>query len=82
VLEEGSVIGRVIYLFGVKKDLVELPKLGERGYNLVGDVCAEVNREGELSIGDSNEISKFLTTFELPLATLLYNIRTNIPCSP
>jgi len=51
-----------------------LPKLGERGYNLVGDICAEVDRKGELSIGDSDEISKFLTTFELSSATTLYGI--------
>jgi len=48
-----------------------LPEFGERGYNLVGDVCAEVNGEGELSIGDSDEISKFLTTFELSSVNLL-----------
>jgi hypothetical protein len=48
-----------------------LTKLGERGYNLVGDVCAEVDRKSELSIGDSDEISKFLTTFELLSARLL-----------
>lgn len=44
VLEEGSVVGRVVYLFRVKEDLVELSKLGERGYNLVGDICSEVDR--------------------------------------
>ena len=48
-----------------------MTKLGERGYNLVGDVCAEVNGEGELSIGDSDEISKFLTTFKLSSAPSL-----------
>ena len=68
MLKELSVVGRVIDFFRVQQDLVKLPKLGERGYDLVGDVCSKVDGESELSIGNSDEISKFLTTFKLSSA--------------
>jgi hypothetical protein len=42
-----------------------LTELCERSDNLVGNVRTEVNREGELCIGDPNEISELLATFEL-----------------
>jgi hypothetical protein len=41
-------------LFRVEENLVELTELGERGYNLVGDVGTEVDRQCELGIGDSD----------------------------
>ena len=40
VLKELGIVGRVIDLFRIQQDLVELPKLGKRGYDLVGDVCS------------------------------------------
>lgn len=72
VLEKLSIVGSVADLFGVENNLIKLPQLGETGDDLVRNVGAKVNRESEVHIGHSTEVTELLTTLELVLFEPLF----------
>jgi hypothetical protein len=65
VLQQLGVVGGEANLLGVEDNLVKLAKLGKASNDLVGDVGAEVDRQGEVHVDGANHVSKLLAALEL-----------------
>jgi hypothetical protein len=64
VLEQTGIVGRVARLFGVGDNLVELASLGKTCDDLVRDVGAQVDGQGEGEVMGTDCIAEFLRAFQ------------------